>query len=84
MQAENEAAVQQIKKLKLDHAHMQQRYANDSARLQRAVSQHQVADVGPVLTTKQEQPMTVLHTSTYWLIVAPKRVKTMFLAMSAQ
>ena len=84
MQAENEAAVQQIKKLKLDHTHMQQQFANDSARLQRAIAQNQVADVGPVLTTKQEQLMTVLHTSACWLIVAPKRVKTMFLAMSAQ
>lgn len=64
VQAENEAAVQQIKKLKLDHAHTQQQYANDSARLQRAISQNQVADVGPLLKSQQEKPLTVLHTAT--------------------
>lgn len=44
-QAENEAAMQQIKKLKLDHAHTQKRFAEESARLQCGIAQHQVPDV---------------------------------------
>lgn len=43
LQAENEAAVQQIKRMKLEHAHTQQRFAEEHARLQRGIAQRQVA-----------------------------------------
>lgn len=42
MQTENEAAVQQIKRLKLEHVHSQQQLVEENVRLQRTLAQVQV------------------------------------------
>ena len=47
MQTENEAAMQQIKRLKIEHAHASTRLAEENTRMQRMLAQVQVHQSAP-------------------------------------
>lgn len=65
MQAENEAAVQQIKRLKLEHVHSQQQLAQENVRLQRTLAQIQVSMQATVHLLKRSLPQLNLY-SVVW------------------